>query len=360
MPDAYIAGRSTPLVVAAPGVLANDLNSPGSGPLTATLQTLPTSGTVTLNSNGGFVYTPVAGYLGPDSFTYYPSNTAGSSAATTVSITVVPVQPATQFRIDRVAGNQVTLRWDPPAAGPPPTGYLIEGGLAPGAPVASAVTGPTPALTFTAPSGAFFLRVTSLDGAMASGVSNEVPLYVNVPVAPSAPVSLTGLVNDTSMALSWKPTFGGAAPTDTILDVSGALVGSVSVGAVDTFTFAGVPPGTYTFTVRSANATGGSAAATPVTLTFPAACTGVPAPPRNYLYYREGSVLHLLWDPPATGPAATAYVLNVTGSFVGAVPVGVSRNPSGAVPPGSYSVSVSALNACGASVPTAAQTVVVP
>ncbi|MEZ5420647.1 MAG: hypothetical protein R2708_25345 [Vicinamibacterales bacterium] len=37
-PDQYFAGLSTPLVVAAPGVLANDVNSPGSGALSATVQ----------------------------------------------------------------------------------------------------------------------------------------------------------------------------------------------------------------------------------------------------------------------------------------------------------------------------------
>ena len=360
VPDAYIAGRSTPLVIAAPGVLGNDINSAGSGALTATLQTSPTQGAVTLNSNGSFIYTPAPGYLGPDSFTYFPSNSAGSSVGTTVSITVVPVQPPTQFRIDRVAGNVVTLRWDPPVVGPPPTGYLLEGGIAPGAPIASAVTGPTPTLTFAAPTGSFYLRAKALDGNMVSGVSNEVPVYVNVPVTPSAPISLTGLVNDSSLALSWKLTYGGGEPTNVILDVSGALVGSLPIGAVETFTFAGVPAGTYTFAVRAANATGTSAASAPVTLTFPAACTGVPLPPRNYLFYGAGNVVNLLWDPPATGPAATAYVLNVTGSFTGTVAVGASRNPSGAVPPGTYSVSITALNACGASAPTSVRTVVIP
>lgn len=97
VPDSYIAGRSTPLVVAAPGVLGNDLNSAGSGALTATLQTSPAQGAVLLNSHGSFIYTPAQGYLGPDSFTYFASNDApGSSASTAVSITVVPVQPPTQ------------------------------------------------------------------------------------------------------------------------------------------------------------------------------------------------------------------------------------------------------------------------
>ena len=360
-PDAYIAGRSTPLTIAAPGVLGNDINSSGSGALRATLQTSPTHGTLTLNSNGGFLYTPTAEYLGPDSFTYVASNDApGSTAPATVSITVVPIQPPTQFRVDRVVGNLVTLRWDPPAVGPVATGYVVSGGVAPGSTQGSVATGVPPTITFTAPTGAFFVRVVALDGAMVSGASNEVPLYVNVPVAPSAPGSLTGLVNLDSLGLSWKLSYRGGQPTSVLLDVSGALSATVPLGPAESFTFSGVPPGTYSFAVRASNATGTSAASAPVTLTFPGTCSGAPAAPRNYLFYRVGNTVSLLWDPPDTGPAASAYVLNVTGAFVGPVPVGASRSLSAAVPAGTYTVSVTALNACGSSSATAAQSVTVP
>jgi subtilisin-like proprotein convertase family protein len=359
--DAYFAGLNTPLVIAAPGVLGNDLNSPGSGALVASVQTLPIHGTLTLNSDGGFRYTPVAGYLGPDVFTYVPSNVAGPApAAATVSLTVVPVQPPVNFRVDRVSGSLVTLRWDAPPYGPVPTGYSLEGGTTPGSVLAAVVTGRAAALTFSAPTGSFYVRAKALDGAMTSGVSNEVSLHVNVPVTPSAPLTLTGLVNADALALTWKLSYAGGEPTDVVLDVSGAAAGSVPVGPTESFVFTGVPAGTYTFSVRARNAGGLSSSSAPVTLTFPGSCSGVPLPPRNYLFYSVGNVLYLLWDPPASGPAASTYVLNVTGAFVGAIPVGSSRNLSGAVPSGFYGVSVTAVNACGAGAPTAVQTVQVP
>lgn len=86
-PDSYLALRDTTLTKAAPGLLANDSNG---GALTATKVTDPSHGTVELNSDGSFVYTPTAGYLGPDSFTYRVNDGIIESAAdATVSLTVV-------------------------------------------------------------------------------------------------------------------------------------------------------------------------------------------------------------------------------------------------------------------------------
>ena len=47
--------------MAAPGVLANDTD-PDGDPLTAVLVTGPSHGTLTLNANGSFTYTPAANY----------------------------------------------------------------------------------------------------------------------------------------------------------------------------------------------------------------------------------------------------------------------------------------------------------
>jgi len=270
------------------------------------------------------------------------------------------VQPALAFRVDDVTGNQVTLRWSPPAVGPAPTGYLVEGGVTPGTTWGAIPVGPVPYLSFAAPSGSFFVRVKSLDGGVVSAASNEVPLHVNVPVAPSAPGSLTGMANGSQLALSWKLTHGGGEPTDVILDVAGAVVTSLRLGPVESFTFPAVPPGSYTFSVRAANAAGTSASSATSSLTFPTGCTGAPATPANFLFFRVGRTVYLLWDPPASGGAPTAYQLNVTGAFTGTVPVGNTRSLSAPVPGGSYSVSVTALNPCGASAPTAVQTIVVP
>jgi autotransporter-associated beta strand protein len=77
-------------VSAADGVLANDRDPQGL-PLSATLLTNTTDGTLALGSDGSFTYTPNSGYFGPDSFMYEASNGYADSNPTTVSITVSPV-----------------------------------------------------------------------------------------------------------------------------------------------------------------------------------------------------------------------------------------------------------------------------
>ena len=85
--DAYATAMNTPLAVNAPGVLAND-SDPNKLPLTAKPVSGPSHGTLSLNANGSFVYTPVSSYAGPDSFTYKANNGKADSAAATVTITV--------------------------------------------------------------------------------------------------------------------------------------------------------------------------------------------------------------------------------------------------------------------------------
>lgn len=86
--DSYATPFNTPLTVAAPGLLGND-SDPDGNPMTAQWSSNPSHGTLTsLNANGGFVYTPMPGYSGPDSFTYHVNDGTANSSATTVGITV--------------------------------------------------------------------------------------------------------------------------------------------------------------------------------------------------------------------------------------------------------------------------------
>jgi surface-anchored protein len=270
----------------------------------------------------------------------------------------LPPEPPT-LRVTGMTGNVVTVGWTPPAAGLTPTAYLIEGGLLPGQVLGSLPLGTAPSVTITLPTGSFYLRMRTLSNNLVSAPSNEVLVHVNVPVAPSAPANLLGLVVGDTLSLAWTNTFAGGVPTNVILDVSGALSGSAPLGLTDTFSVAGVPPGTYTLTVRATNASGTGVASNPVTLTFPAGCTGAPLPVSNFVAFNVGATLFLSWDTAASGPAPTGYALDVTGSFVGSVPTAM-KALSGAVPPGTYNVAVTASNACGASAATPVQTVTIP
>ncbi|MDH4063822.1 MAG: hypothetical protein OEW19_05440 [Acidobacteriota bacterium] len=259
-----------------------------------------------------------------------------------------------------VRGNQVTLRWAIPSSGAAPTSFVLEGGMSPGEVLGRIPTeSPEPTFIFTAPTGAFYVRLHALNGVVKSDASNEIRLFVNMPVAPSAPTNLLGLVNGFAVGLAWKNTYDGGTPTSLALDVTGSVVASFPLLLGDTFSVAGVPPGTYTLAVRALNAFGSSPPSTPVTLTVPVACSGAPLSPAEVRAYRVGRRVFVDWALPTGGPAPTAYVLNVTGSWVGSLST-TGRDLNGAVGPGSYTLSVVAVNPCGASVGSAPQTVVVP
>lgn len=87
-PDTYLAVRdNTVEVETSSGVLVNDTD-PNGDPLTAQLVNAPSNGTVTLDADGALTYTPNAGFLGTDSFTYVASDGTTSSEPATVSIIV--------------------------------------------------------------------------------------------------------------------------------------------------------------------------------------------------------------------------------------------------------------------------------
>ena len=91
--DSYSTPQGVALNIALPGVLANDSDVDGD-PLTAILVSNPTHGTLTLNGNGSFLYTPAANYFGPDSFTYKANDGQANSGVATVSLTVTHVNHA--------------------------------------------------------------------------------------------------------------------------------------------------------------------------------------------------------------------------------------------------------------------------
>lgn len=85
--DAFTTDEDTPLDVAAPGVLGNDTDADGDA-LSAALVSGAQHGSVALNADGSFHYTPAADYNGPDSFTYGANDGSADSSTATVSITV--------------------------------------------------------------------------------------------------------------------------------------------------------------------------------------------------------------------------------------------------------------------------------
>jgi VCBS repeat-containing protein len=86
--NTYPAVEETQLSVTAPGILSNDTD-PDGDPLTVVLETGPAEAvSFGLNANGSFTYTPRAGFLGVDSFTYRADDGQATSNLATVQIIV--------------------------------------------------------------------------------------------------------------------------------------------------------------------------------------------------------------------------------------------------------------------------------
>jgi len=134
--DTFGALRDRTLNVAGPGVLLNDGDVDGDT-LIAMKESNPAHGVVNLSPDGAFSYTPNAGYLGPDGFSYRASDGTATSPVRVVSITVT----ALPTPIPTVVPTPVPTIEATPTAEPSPSASA----QAPTStdPFASASTGPS-------------------------------------------------------------------------------------------------------------------------------------------------------------------------------------------------------------------------
>ncbi len=92
--DSYTTAEDTALTVAtANGILINDSDA-NKNTLTAVKVSNPAHGTVTVNTDGSFIYQPEKDYNGLDSFTYKATNGMSYSLVATVNLTVTAVNDA--------------------------------------------------------------------------------------------------------------------------------------------------------------------------------------------------------------------------------------------------------------------------
>jgi VCBS repeat-containing protein len=108
--DAYFLGEDQSLTIAGPGVLAGDSDVDGEA-LSALLVGGPAHGTLNLNVDGSFTYTPNADYHGSDSFTYRASDGSLESSVATVTLTIAPVNdaPTADAGADQTAAEGSTV-----------------------------------------------------------------------------------------------------------------------------------------------------------------------------------------------------------------------------------------------------------
>ncbi len=189
--DAYSTNEDTPLIVAAAqGVLEGDTDVDGDA-LSARVVSDPLNGTLSLNANGSFTYTPDADFNGTDSFTYVANDGALDSNPATVSLTVNAVNDQPLADIDSYATNEDTLLTVAAA-----DGVLVGDTDVEGSPLTAVlVAGPTHGMLTLDPNGSFTyapnlnyfgpdsFTYQAFDGSLASAIAT-VSLTVNaVPVA---------------------------------------------------------------------------------------------------------------------------------------------------------------------------------
>jgi VCBS repeat-containing protein len=102
MDDSFSTVQNQQLTVAAPGLIG-DVVYNGNQNLSVSLASQPANGSVSLNADGSFNYTPNAGFVGSDSFTYVATDGTFTSNVATVSISVQNETPS--------ASNQFYSAW---------------------------------------------------------------------------------------------------------------------------------------------------------------------------------------------------------------------------------------------------------
>jgi hypothetical protein len=364
--DSYGVAANTPLVVAAPGVLAND-NSNDGGAMTVELVTNVTRGTLALGLRGNFTYSPDAGFVGVDRFAYRAVNIGGASASATVSITVTQLPPtAVDETYAVVAGTPLVL------AAPGVLGNDDSHGG--GAMSASLVTdvghgvlvlGASGGFTYTAAPGfvgedRFAYRATNIGGG--SNVST-VTLRVSRSTTAEPPSGLVAhSVAGNLVTLRWTPPMFGAEPTGYVIEGGinpGQVMASIPTGsAYPVYTFL-APAGSFFVRIHTLVGASRSPASNEIRLHVTTAVP--PSPPMNVLALVNDSTLALAWTNTFAGGEPTSIVLEVSGSLATSLALGLGDSVSFAgVPAGVYTLVLRARNAAGTSPPSEAVSVVLP
>jgi VCBS repeat-containing protein len=95
--------------IAGAGVLANDTDAEGDA-LTALLVSNVSHGSLSLNANGSFTYTPAPNYNGPDYFTYRAADGSATGNVATVTIDVTPVSDQPRITSQRMTTGGFELQ----------------------------------------------------------------------------------------------------------------------------------------------------------------------------------------------------------------------------------------------------------
>ncbi|MGX7897082.1 tandem-95 repeat protein, partial [Tsuneonella sp. HG222] len=240
--DAYSVNEDATLTVAAAGVIDNDGDLDGDT-LAAVLVSGPAHGSLTLNADGSFSYTPGANYNGADSFTYKANDGNVDGNVATVSIAVHPVNdvPQVDYAIpDQMSSEDTAFTYQVPAntfsdvdgdvlsySATRANGNALPAWLA-FDPVTRTFSG-TPPLDYN---GSINVRVIASDGSLST--SDVFELTITPVDDPGIARTDRFTINDTRQVDGNVFSDNGAGPDtdpENILQVGAVLRGAAAVGA---------------------------------------------------------------------------------------------------------------------------------
>ncbi len=241
--DGLATWRNTALVLAAPGILANDRDANGDA-LSAVLVTDVANGTLALAADGSLSYTPTPGFVGSDSFTYTAFDGTASSAGTTVTIGVANRAPT-------ALGIVETVVHDHALAVPALSGVLAAASDPDGDPVTAVLfAGPTYGTVALQADGSFdyapdagYAGDDAFEAMISDGVAST-PVWVTIHVTDAAPTLFGGppvTASGSSASQAAPGLLAGAADDDgdplTIAVTASPLHGSLVVEISGAFAY---------------------------------------------------------------------------------------------------------------------------
>lgn len=254
--DSYSVNEDAVLTVtAANGVLQND-SSQTSSPITATVNTQPANGSLTLNSNGSFTYTPTLNFFGTDTFTYIASDGTNQSSPTTVTVTVnaqpdapVAVADSITFSNSRTP-RTLDLRGNDTSA-PDGTQTLTVTSVTQGT-AGGTVTLANGAVSYLAPVGfvgtdTFNYTITDTDGLTSSAM-------VTLNVTAVANNSLSGFVYIDADRSGLRETGEVGVPGVQITLTGAGITRTILTNSNGAYSFSELPGGTYQLVERQPEA----------------------------------------------------------------------------------------------------------
>ncbi|MFG6443219.1 Ig-like domain-containing protein [Roseateles sp. LKC17W] len=326
-------------------VLTNDSDDDS---LTATLASGPVNGSVVLNADGSYVYTPATNFNGSDTFTYTVTDAQGATSTATVTLTVTPVNDApagtTLAARSGVDGQAVSIATATAfsdtdgqaltySASGLPTGLTID-------PATGAITGTLAAAASAGgSSGVYAITVTASDGQASS--SQTFHLTVSNP-GPTANADSASSAEDTTIS-------GNVLTNDSDDDsltatlASGPVNGSVVLNADGSYVYTPATNfnGSDTFTYTVTDAQGATSTAT-VTLTVTPvndAPAGTTLAARSSM---DGQAVSIATAAAFTDPDGPAASYSATG-----LPPGLSIDASTGIISGTLTAAASAGGAAG-------------